>query len=159
MKTEKPSFSRLAIAAMVAFFALPPVLAFAAAAGATLTAEDVSDPRACTSVLNSGAAGTTQTTLTIPAVSGMYAYICTYDEFVGATTAPAATLLNTTTTNLGGMRFYNQVAATATQAPGVHFAPAHPFKSSAPGTNTVFTGNAAVTSVNYGAQVTWFYAP
>lgn len=131
----------------------------ALAVGETLVAETPSPPRACTGVLNSGAIGTTQTTLTIPAVAGMYAYICTYDEFIGATTAPAATLLNTTTTNLGGARFYNQVAATATEGPGVHFAPSQPLKSAAPGTATVFTGNAAVTSVNYGAQVTFFYAP
>jgi hypothetical protein len=155
LKTKLSQFRKLIFA--VALAVCVPTLAWAV--GETLVAEIPSDPRACTGVLNSGAIGTAQTVLTIPAVSGMYAYVCTYDEFVGATTAPAATLLNTTTTNLGGARFYNQVAATATQAPGVHFAPAHPLKASAPGTATVFTGNAAVTSVNYGAQVTFFYAP
>lgn len=129
------------------------------AVGETLVQETPTPPRACTGILNSGAIGTAQTVLTIPAIAGQYAYICTYDEFIGATTAPAATFLNTTTTNLGGARWYNQVAASATQGIGVHFQPAQPLKASAPGTAVVFTGNAAVTSVNYGAQVTFFYAP
>lgn len=133
--------------------------AFAFGLGETLVQETVTPPRACNVVLNSGAAGTAQTVLTVPAIGSMYFYLCSYDEFIGATTAPAATLLNTTTTNLGGARFYNQVAATATQGPGVHFAPAQPLKSSVPGTAVVITGNAAVTSVNFGAQLTGFYAP
>lgn len=128
------------------------------AVGEILVQETPTPPRACTGVLNSGAIGTAQSVVTIPGLAGQYIYICSYDEFIGATTAPAATFLNTTTTNLGGARFYNQVAASATEGPGVHFYPAQPLKASQPGTAVVFTGNAAVTSVNYGAQATFFYA-
>lgn len=139
---------------------LLPVIAFAAGAGATLVTEDPTPPRACTGVQSGGVIGTAQVTLTIPAVAGQYIYICTYDEFVGATTAPAATFLNTTTTNLGGLRFANQVAATATGAvQNPHFSPAQPYKSAAPGTAVTFVTNAAVTSVNYAANATYFYAP
>lgn len=148
------------VAGAISLSAITAGIAIAAGAGATLVVEDPSPTRACTGVQTSGAIGTTQVTLTIPAVAGQYIYICTYDEFVGATTAPAATFLNTTTTNLGGLRWFNQVAATATGAvQNPHFAPAQPYKSAAPGTAVTIVSNAAVTSVNYASTVTYFYAP
>lgn len=132
--------------------------ALAAGPGATLVTEDPTPPRACTGIQDSGAWGTAQFTLTIPACAG-FIYICSYDEDVGATTAPAATLLNTTSTNLGGMRFTSVAAATATSFPGSHWAPAQPYRATLANTAVTIVGNAAVTSVNYHAKVTYFCAP
>lgn len=147
------------IASILLLFAATGI-AFAAGAGATLVTEDVTPSRACSGVQDSGAIGTTQTTLTIPAVAGQYIYLCTYDEFVGATTAPSASFLNTTSTNLGGMRWANQVGASATGAvQNPHFAPSQPLKSAAPGTAVTIVSNAAVGNVNYHATATYFYAP
>lgn len=123
-----------------------------------ITQETVTPPRACTPT-SSGAWGTAQATITLTPPSGQFVYICTVEINAGATTAPAATLLNHTTTNLGGKRWVQVAAATATEFPKVGFWPPQPTKSTVPGTAVTIVSNAAVTSVNYQIDVTYFFAP
>lgn len=130
---------------------------YAAQAGSTPITEDPTPPRACTA-LSGGAWGTAQVTLTMTPNAGQYVYIVSFEQSTGATTAPAATLLNTTTTNLGGKRWGTVAGATATEFPKIQFFPSQPLKATAPGAATI-VGNAAVTSVNYLLDVCWFSAP
>lgn len=146
------------IALVAAALAAIPLSAYAIEVGQTLVQETVSPPRACTGVQSSGAIATAQYTLTIPAIPGKYIYICSFEQFVGATTAPAATLLNATTTNLGGKRWSAQMDATASEAPYIQFQPSQPLKSAIPGTAVTIVGNAAVTNIQYQADVTYYYA-
>lgn len=137
---------------------LSSVTANAIGLGEVITQETVTPPRACTA-LSGGAWGTAQVTLTMTPPSGQFVYICSFEQHTGATTAPAATLLNTTTTNLNGKRWATVAAATASEFPSIFFQPSQPLKSAVPGTAVTIVSNAAVTSVNYQLDVTFFFAP
>jgi len=94
------------------------------------------------------ATGTAQQTLTFT-VSGPNCtwFITNLDNGAGATTAPAATLLTTTSTGLGGWKGYLLQPASATGVvQNVVFANG---MRGAVGTNVTIVSNAAVTSVNY----------
>lgn len=92
--------------------------------------------------------GTAQQTLTFTS-SGPNCtwYITNIDNGSGATTAPAATLLTTTSTGLGGWKGYLLQPASATGVvQNVVFANG---MRATVGTNVTIVSNAAVTNVNY----------
>lgn len=149
------TLKRLLLACLLLGALAAPSTSHAAAAGATPTTEDPTPPRAVT--LTATGTGTAQQTLTLTCPAGNYIYLVTFEEFKGATTAPAATLTTTTTTNLGGKKWYGSVAATATEFPRILWQPAQPLKSTA--NTATIVSNAAITNVNYGLSADYFCAP
>ena len=105
------------------------------------------------------ASGTAQQTITITPPSGQYVYILNVDIVSVATTAPAASALTHTSTNLGGMKWYGGLTATGGVADKVAWIAAQPLKSSAPGTAVTIVSNAAITNVTYNLSVTYYFAP
>lgn len=103
------------------------------------------------------ATGTTQQTLTMTPPAGFFVYVTNVDILHSATTAPAATLVTTTTTNLNGMKWYDLMPASVTGV-RMNWIASQPLKAAAAGTAVTIVSNAAVTSVTFSLCATYFIA-
>jgi hypothetical protein len=108
--------------------------------------------------LVSCASGTAQQTLTLTPPSGQYVYVLNVDIVSQATTAPAASALTHTSTNLGGMKWYGSLTATGGTVDKVAWIAAQPLKSATAGTAVTIVSNAAITSVTFNLCVTYYTA-
>ena len=101
--------------------------------------------------------GTAQQTLTLTPGSGKYVYLCGFDMEACATTAPTATLINTTTTGFPAVfKWQAVVGAANTCAVTSIFFGFGPLKSSSPGAAVTLVTNAAIASVTYNINAYWY---
>ncbi len=144
-------------------FLLLPIIAFADGnvpsntPGATPVA--VTSQQAGTICTVSAAAAGSQATATIAGVAGLYFYVTWLDISYSAIAAPSATLMAATTTNFPGSFTVSQPMQAAVGDNVRSFPFTVPLKTAAPGTATVVTGNAGVTSISQNIRLCGFYAP
>lgn len=125
--------------------------------GATATQQTAARLDAAVGVVESVVAAGSQATVTVPALSGYYCYIVSIELYMAAIAAPAATLMQTTTTNLNAKSWRHAMQA-AVGADRVTFTPSAPLKCQAIGTAATVVGNAGVTSISQQISVTYYYA-
>jgi hypothetical protein len=141
----------------------------ASSTGAVPTQETATNLRAATGIQSTSPAINAQSTLTIPASSGNYAYITMIEA--GACMSGAASVSDVnkswTTTNLQSLTFQTSVisGSTVTTNAGALLCDRHimtfpgGLKSAVPGTAVTIVSPTANAQVAYPSMVTYYYAP
>lgn len=102
--------------------------------------------------------GTAQGTITITPPSGQFVYVTALDTAATAVSAPAASRVVTTTTNLGGITQTFGLTATAGIGANNDLVSSTPIRSATAGTAVTIVTNAAITNVTFDLNVCYYFA-
>lgn len=97
-----------------------------------------------------------QATATVPALAGYYCYITHIEVRLIAIAAPVATLMPSSTTNLGGKTFRAAMQA-AVGTDSQIYAPPTPLKCGSPGTAATVVGPTGLANVSQYISVSYYY--
>lgn len=135
---------------------------FAQGVPGTLTQQSPTRLDSCTGINAKSTAVNTLATVTIPAVSGQYIYLCGVSFEVTNSATGAVTQANVcwTTTNLGGIQWcYSSTNAANTSTTFTPTLPTQTVKAALPGTAVTVLSPAINAQIIYNANAYYYYAP